>query len=818
MSVQSEDSERRALIVSPAEAALERAAAGDTRASVRLVSVDVPPVLLPSSPRADGGGGAGGRISARCGGARRAVAGAVQAGGAFIADPFAAGHSGWVTLIAAAGVGVIITASGTNNDPTARAWDAASGAQLQVYSGHTAGLTAMLVNAGLVLITAASDRSVRIFDIATGRQIRALRGHPDPVVHMALHAGILYVAGGMSSPMLWVWRLATPSAEPIKLFGHNSGVCWVDVHMASATLITASRDGIMLMSPLATMEVSGVLAAGDRVTCATIGGDALFAGVANGGLRGWDIMRPGLPRTFTGHTGSVCCLAYDAGVLYSGGGTHDGRVIAWDATTGTMRTQFPHGSAVLAIALTKHCMCAASRDVVHVWNRRSGEKLRELRAHEGWVSALLVGVGGARMYSGGHDGGVFAWELADDARAPVVGVAAQFRTPALQEVVVPVVGLLAGATQWLSLVLLPAFGWAGRARDPPSALAVVFVAWDWLGAPSDMTSLSSGAFVRVAALLVCLAVALALRQRLRGAALSRDQAIDAARGAEGGGTGGMSAAAAARLRGDTSVMLALPFARADTRARGGTAAAAAGALVWALCTAGCLPLVRLLAYPVACGVVDADDPACWRSGGGAAVTAAAVSGVLLLLFLAAAVYLSGLERPFTRWRAGGAFVPPHAPLSRGVRAAARFSRLEAALRLAVAALAAFSPAVPPRTLAVALATSLAALLALAVARPVYVSPAGRALHRLLFAALATAAGCALAATATTAGPRGAAADVLFPAHVATMVLVWLPAVPAGIWALAYVARRASAACGELCREKERSSDLKDGWNAWLDEE
>jgi WD40 repeat protein len=80
----------------------------------------------------------------------------------------------------------IVTAS---SDRTARIWDAASGREIRVLSGHDDGVTsASFSSDGNRIVTASDDQTVRIWDVASGGEI----------TRITLEAGIpaLVVLGG----------------------------------------------------------------------------------------------------------------------------------------------------------------------------------------------------------------------------------------------------------------------------------------------------------------------------------------------------------------------------------------------------------------------------------------------------------------------------------------------------------------------------------------------------------------------------------------------------------------------------------------------
>ena len=73
----------------------------------------------------------------------------------------------------------IVTAS---DDSTARLWDAASGAEIAVLSGHEGrGASAAFSPDGTRIVTASDDSTARLWDAASGAEIAVLSGHEGAV-------------------------------------------------------------------------------------------------------------------------------------------------------------------------------------------------------------------------------------------------------------------------------------------------------------------------------------------------------------------------------------------------------------------------------------------------------------------------------------------------------------------------------------------------------------------------------------------------------------------------------------------------------------
>ncbi|MCP4305491.1 MAG: hypothetical protein GY788_11560, partial [bacterium] len=71
-------------------------------------------------------------------------------------------------------------------DNTARVWDAATGAETVVLTGHKSGVVSAVFSPdGTRVVTASFDKTARVWDAATGTEIGVLTGHDGPVLSVA---------------------------------------------------------------------------------------------------------------------------------------------------------------------------------------------------------------------------------------------------------------------------------------------------------------------------------------------------------------------------------------------------------------------------------------------------------------------------------------------------------------------------------------------------------------------------------------------------------------------------------------------------------
>jgi TPR repeat protein len=125
------------------------------------------------------------------------------------------GHAGIVYVAAYSPDGTrIVTAS---DDKTARIWDARTGAQLAVLSGHDRINFAAYSPDGSRIVTASDDTTARIWDARTGAELAVLSGHSDHADFAAYSpdGSRIVTASGDKTARIWDARISATLAAQI---------------------------------------------------------------------------------------------------------------------------------------------------------------------------------------------------------------------------------------------------------------------------------------------------------------------------------------------------------------------------------------------------------------------------------------------------------------------------------------------------------------------------------------------------------------------------------------------------------------------------
>jgi dipeptidyl aminopeptidase/acylaminoacyl peptidase len=141
-----------------------------------------------------------------------------------------------------------------SNDHTARLWDAQSGTEIAVLTGHTADVrSAAFSPEGRRLVTASDDHTARLWDAQSGTEIVVLTGHTEPVnsatfspngKRVVTASGYTRKVDGIRPPLEDAVRLwdAESGAEIAVLTGHTAAVWSAAFSPDGKRVVTAAED------------------------------------------------------------------------------------------------------------------------------------------------------------------------------------------------------------------------------------------------------------------------------------------------------------------------------------------------------------------------------------------------------------------------------------------------------------------------------------------------------------------------------------------------------------------------------------------------
>ncbi|MFF9216237.1 TIR domain-containing protein [Streptomyces viridosporus] len=266
---------------------------------------------------------------------------------------------------------------------------------------------------GQYFATVGRNSTIRFWDTAHAECLEVLAGSSGTVLSVASSPDGRLLASGGHDRLVRLWNAATGDCLA-ELRGHTAGVRAVAFRPQGNVLATASEDWDVRLWDLRTNQPSAVLT-GSRNWLWTVAfepnGHSLAAAGADAVIRIWDIQGRGGVRAFTGHEARVRAVQYtgDGQRLVSVG--EDGQTRLWQVASGgseLLGTVEGHVTSVCVLA-DDLCVTGSSDGALRLWDLTSRTLLRQARAHEGAVLALLAAPGGNTFLSAGQDGHLRVW-------------------------------------------------------------------------------------------------------------------------------------------------------------------------------------------------------------------------------------------------------------------------------------------------------------------------------------------------------------------------------------------------------------------------
>ena len=382
------------------------------------------------------------------------------------------GHIGVAYSVAFSPDGKMLASSGA--DRTIRLWDARTGVALRTLEKHTNGVLSVSFSPNGRTLASASWTEIRFWDTETGRQKPILEGHTRTVNSVAVSPDGRTLASGHQGPVTMLWD--THSGQQKHTFILDSDRYISDTGEGVESVVFSSNGsqlafgqkknggnaGELTLWDTHTLEPVHSFSHGRAVHCIAFSPDGSI--IANGDKRlSRALIR--LRNTRTGehlHTlngwemTDVYSVAFSPdGSTLAMGGLHRWTIQLWDVPTGRRLQVLLDDSDIYSVAFSPDGSTLASGGADHIvrlWNPRSGELLRTLKAHKdpvlsivyspdgntlvstcwrnivfwdirtgeltrvivahtGWINSIAFSPDGNTLISGSYDGTILLWDL-----------------------------------------------------------------------------------------------------------------------------------------------------------------------------------------------------------------------------------------------------------------------------------------------------------------------------------------------------------------------------------------------------------------------
>lgn len=327
------------------------------------------------------------------------------------------GHTDWVRSVVFSPDGYLL-ASGSD-DHTVKIWETATGQCRQTLSGHTKRVWKVAYAGNGMLASSSSDHTIKLWEVNSGNCIRTLQGHQNWVRSIAFSPDGETLASGSEDKTIKMWQVAT--GDCLQTFReHQNWIRSVAFSPDGQCLASGSGDNTVKLwqtNGRCRRTLQGYI---DRVwSVAFSPNSGEFGGImasANDDhhLKLWNLEDLSYRQTLSGHTNSVCAVAFSLQGHLLASGSEDHTVKLWDIETGQcLLTLRGHTGRVWSVAFSPDDSLLASGSEDHtlkVWDVETGQCLRTLSEHTNWVCSVAFSPGACpTLASGSYDQTIKLW-------------------------------------------------------------------------------------------------------------------------------------------------------------------------------------------------------------------------------------------------------------------------------------------------------------------------------------------------------------------------------------------------------------------------
>ena len=377
------------------------------------------------------------------------------------------GHTAWVRCLAFSPDGRLL-ASGSY-DQTIRLWDLATGQCVKTLHGHASGVQTLAFSPdGRRLASGGHESDLWLWDVQTGQCVKTLQGHGDRILSVIFAPDRQTLISTSDDQTVRIWDVQTGDCI-LTLETHVNWLLSTALSPDGKTLVTGSDHQAAKFWSLQTGECLGTLPDYSSEIWAVAfspDGRILATGSDDKTIRWWDVATRQCLKTLQDHTHQVWLVKFspDGQTFVSSGedqtiklwdtssghclttiesysnwvaaiafspddrtlasGSKDGQIRLWDVETGRCTQALKgHSDVATSIAFSPAAanppgpnpgeMLASGSDdhTIQLWNVRTGERLKVLRGHQGWVQAIAFSPDGEQLASGSSDHTVKLWQV-----------------------------------------------------------------------------------------------------------------------------------------------------------------------------------------------------------------------------------------------------------------------------------------------------------------------------------------------------------------------------------------------------------------------
>jgi WD40 repeat protein len=292
-------------------------------------------------------------------------------------------------------------------------------AAVRQVNAHAGGVQALCVGAdGRLLVSGGLDETIRVWDAAALRETRCVDEDVGPVEGLCLAPGGKWLASCSlrlfrKDLVVQLWDLAS-GRERRRLRGHDNRIFCVAVSADGRRLASGGADRTVRLWALDQAGSPSLALEGhtDQVSSVTFlpGGDVL-SGAHDGTVRLWDGKTGAAKGTLQAEIGRVTAVAFDrAGKRVA----IAGEALRVRRPDGSFLECRGHQGSVLCLACSADGRLLASGGAdgsVRVWRVADGEEVHCLRGHADKVRSVAFGPDARVVFSGGADGTIRRWPL-----------------------------------------------------------------------------------------------------------------------------------------------------------------------------------------------------------------------------------------------------------------------------------------------------------------------------------------------------------------------------------------------------------------------